>query len=145
MNDSRNRRLEAMIAQYNDAWNNHDVDAILALHTEDSVFENHTSGGKGTGKAEIRTIIEGVFATFPDLHFDARRLYVREDLVVQEWTATATHTKPMTRAGKTYAATGKTISWNGMDVIPTRDGLVLRKDVYADSISFLRQVGVEIP
>jgi steroid delta-isomerase-like uncharacterized protein len=137
--------LEAVMARYNDAWNRHDIDAILAMHTDDSVFENHTSGGKGTGKAEIRSILEGIFATFPDLHFEGRRLYARDDLVVQEWTASATHTKPIARAGKTYPATGKKISWKGMDIIPMRGGLVVRKDVYADSISYLRQIGVEIP
>jgi steroid delta-isomerase-like uncharacterized protein len=137
--------LEAVIARYNDAWNRHDVDTILALHTDDSVFENHTSGGNAVGKAAIRKIIEGVFATFPDLTFQGRRLYVREDLVVQEWTATATFQNAITRGGKTYPASGKTLSWNGMDVIPMRGGLVARKDVYADSISFLRQIGVEIP
>ena len=137
--------LEQVIREYNDAWNRHDVAAILALHTEDSTFENHTSGGRGVGKAEIRKIIEGVFAFFPDLHFEGRRLYVRENLVVQEWTATATHSQPTTRGGKTYPPSGKKISWAGMDIIPMRDGLVLRKDVYADSISYLRQLGVEIP
>jgi steroid delta-isomerase-like uncharacterized protein len=136
--------LEAVIARYNDAWNRHDIDAILALHTDDAVFENHTSGGKGVGKPEIRALLEGIFATFPDLRFDSRRLYVRDDLVVQEWTATATHTKSITRAGKTYPPSGKKIAWNGMDVIPMRGGLVARKDVYADSISYLRQIGVEI-
>jgi steroid delta-isomerase-like uncharacterized protein len=136
--------LEAVIARYNDAWNRHDIDAILALHTDDAVFENHTSGGKGVGKVEIRALLEGIFATFPDLRFEGRRLYVRDDLVVQEWTATATHTKSITRAGKTYPPSGKKIAWNGMDVIPMRGGLVARKDVYADSISYLRQIGIEI-
>jgi len=28
-------RLEKVIADYNDAWNNHDVEAVIALHTED--------------------------------------------------------------------------------------------------------------
>jgi predicted ester cyclase len=115
------------------------------MHTDDSVFENHTSGGKGTGKAEIRSIVEGIFATFPDLHFEGRRLYVRDDLVVQEWTATATHSQPIRRAGKTYAPSGKKISWTGMDIIPMRGALVARKDVYADSITYLRQIGVELP
>ena len=137
--------LEATISRYNDAWNRHDVDAILSMHTEDSVFENHTSGGKGVGKPEIRKIIEGVFATFPDLRFEGRRLYVRDDLVVQEWTAIATHASPITRGNNVYPPTGKKISWLGMDVIPMRGGLVARKDVYADSMSFLKQIGVEIP
>ena len=37
--------LEKVIAAYGEAWNSHNVEAILAMHTEDSVFENHTSGG----------------------------------------------------------------------------------------------------
>jgi steroid delta-isomerase-like uncharacterized protein len=140
-----NRDVEALIDRYADAWNRHDVDAILALHTEDAVFENHTSGGLAVGKAELRNLIEGVFATFPDLSFATRRSYFGEDVAVLEWTATATHTNPITRGGRTFPASGKTLSWNGMDVLPVHNGLVSRKDVYADSISFLRQAGVPVP
>jgi steroid delta-isomerase-like uncharacterized protein len=133
--------LEATIALYNEAWNRHDVTAILELHTEDSVFENHTSGGVAVGKAEIGKLIEGIFATFPDLRFATRRAYFREDLAVLEWTASATHGRPVARGDRTFAPTGKTLSWNGMDVIPIRNGLIARKDVYADSISLLEQLG----
>jgi len=137
--------LETTIAQYSDAWNRHDVDAIVAMHTDDSVFENHTSGGIAIGKADIRKLLERVFATFPDLQFATRRAYFREDVAVVEWTATATHANPITRGAQTFAPSGRTLSWDGMDVIPMRDGLVARKDVYADSISFLRQLGVAVP
>jgi steroid delta-isomerase-like uncharacterized protein len=145
MRDGESVDLTTQIGRYNDAWNRHDVDAIVALHTDDSVFENHTSGGRGVGKAEIRRMLEAIFSTFPDLHFETRRLYVREELVVQEWTASATFEVELVRAGKRYPPTGKKIVWNGMDVIPMRNGLVVRKDVYADSVTYLRQIGVEIP
>ena len=36
--------LQRFIDRYNDAWNAHAVAAIVAMHTEDSVFENHTTG-----------------------------------------------------------------------------------------------------
>jgi steroid delta-isomerase-like uncharacterized protein len=136
--------LEAVYARYSQAWNDHDVDAILALHTDDSVFENHTSGGRGVGKDEIRAVLNDVFGTFPDLKFEARRLYVRDDLVAVEWTATASFAKPIKRGDRTLQPSGKTLEWHGSDIIPFKDGLVARKDVYADSISFLRQIGVEI-
>ena len=140
-----NRTVAAIIDRYAEAWNHHDVDAILALHTEDAVFENHTSGGLAIGKAEIRKLIEGVFTTFPDLNFATRRAYFAEDVAVVEWTATATHSKPVARGNRTFPPTGNTLAWNGMDVMPLRDGLIARKDVYADSISFLRQLGVSLP
>jgi ketosteroid isomerase-like protein len=69
---------------------------------------------------------------------------VRDDLVVQEWTASATHRNPVNHKGATLEPTGKTVRWNGMDVLPMRDGLVARKDVYADSMSYLRQLGAPL-
>jgi steroid delta-isomerase-like uncharacterized protein len=137
--------LEAAIAGYADAWNRHDLEAILALHTEDSIFQNHTSGGTAVGKREMRQLIEGVFATFPDLRFTTRRAYFSESVVVLEWTASATHTNPVVRGAQTYPPTGEIISWDGMDILPLRDGLITRKDVYADSLSFLQQLGVSLP
>lgn len=140
-----NTTVEALIGRYADAWNRHDVDAILALHTEDAVFENHTSGGRAVGKAELRRLIQGVFATFPDLRFETRRAYFGNDVAVLEWTATATHGKTITWGGRAFEPSGKALAWDGMDVMPIQNGLVARKDVYADSISFLRQVGVPMP
>jgi steroid delta-isomerase-like uncharacterized protein len=133
--------LEKVIAAYGDAWNSHDAEAILAMHTEDSVFENHTSGGKGVGKDAIREILKGIFAAFPDINFDSRRTYVRDGLVTQEWTATATLAVPFTRGSATVQPTGKKISWNGVDVIPFAGSHVARKDVYVDSVGFLRALG----
>lgn len=138
---SNEHPLEKVIAAYGEAWNGHDVEAILALHTEDSVFENHTSGGMAVGKPAIRAILKGVFATFPDIRFDARRTYVRDGLVIQEWTATATLAIPYTSGGITVEPTGKRVSWNGVDVIPFTGTLVARKDVYVDSMGFLRALG----
>ena len=133
--------LEKMIAAYGDAWNSHDVEAILAMHTKDSVFENHSSGGKGVGKAAIRKILEGVFATFPDIRFEARRTYVRDGVVTQEWTASGTLAIPFTRGAVTVQPTGRKVSWNGVDVIPFDGNLVARKDVYVDSMTFLKALG----
>ena len=48
----------------------------------------------------------------------------------------------MTRGDLVAEPTGQTVSWNGMDVIPFENGLVKRKDVYSDSVSILRQVGL---
>jgi steroid delta-isomerase-like uncharacterized protein len=102
--------LEKTIAAYGNAWNAHDVEAILAMHTEDSVFENHTSGGKAVGKAAIREVLKGVFAAFPDIRFDARRTYVRDGVVTQEWTASGTLAIPFAKGGATVQPTGRKVS-----------------------------------
>ena len=133
--------LTETIGRYNDAWNDHDLDAIMAMHAPDMVFENHTAGESAEGE-EARAHIGSIFATWPDINFTTRRLYVRDDLVVQEWTAGATHNRELRRGDLVAAPSGKRIEWEGMDVIPFEDGLVKRKDVYSDSISILRQVGL---
>jgi steroid delta-isomerase-like uncharacterized protein len=134
--------LQEFIDRYNDAWNAHDVEAIVAMHTEDSVFENHTTGDVNVGREAIAKAIAGIFGVFPDLTFEGRRQYVRQDLVVQEWTARGTHQGTMTRSGIEVPPTGRTVEYRGMDVIPIRDGLVARKDVYSDGVTLLRQLGL---
>jgi steroid delta-isomerase-like uncharacterized protein len=133
--------LTEAIGRYNDAWNAQDLDAIVAMHAPDMVFANHTAGESATGE-DVRAHIASIFSTWPDLKFETRRLYVREGLVVQEWTATATHSNVMRRGDLEAPPTGKTISWDGIDSIPFENGLVERKDVYSDSVSILRQVGL---
>lgn len=133
--------LREAIDRYNDAWNAHDVDAIVAMHAPDMVFANHTAGESASGE-EVRDHIAAIFETWPDIRFETRRLYVREGLVVQEWTATATHVNTMRRGDLEAAPTGNTVSWDGIDSIPFEGGLVKRKDVYSDSVSILRQVGL---
>lgn len=133
--------LTATIGRYNDAWNAQDLDAIVAMHAPDMVFANHTAGESATGE-EVRSHIASIFTAWPDLRFETRRLYVREGLVVQEWTASGTHSNPMRRGDLEAAPTGRTISWDGIDSIPFKDGLIERKDVYSDSVSILRQVGL---
>jgi steroid delta-isomerase-like uncharacterized protein len=142
MNDSDSlEALERTIARYNDAWNAHDLDAIMSMHAPDMVFENHTAGEAAQGE-EVRGHIGAIFETWPDIRFETRRSYVREGLVVQEWTATATHAKVMQRGDLVAEPTGNVVTWDGLDVIPFEDGRVKRKDVYSDSVSILRQVGL---
>ena len=133
--------LEKRIGEYNEAWNSHDLDAIMAMHAPDMVFENHTAGESATGE-EVRGHIGSIFETWPDIAFSERRLYSRDGLIVQEWTATATHASTMRRGDLVAEPTGRTISWDGLDVIPFEGGLVKRKDVYSDSVSILSQLGL---
>jgi ketosteroid isomerase-like protein len=112
--------LEAMIQRYDAAWNAHDVDAILALHAPGMVFENHTAAERVEGDA-VGPHIARIFESWPDLAFRNRRLYARDGVVVSEWTATATDGE------------GRRLEWDGVDIFPCRDGLILRKDVYSSS------------
>jgi ketosteroid isomerase-like protein len=112
--------LERTIDRYNEAWNAHDLDAIVSFHAPRMVFENHTAGERAEGD-EVRRHIGEIFASWPDLAFRGRRLYARDGLVVSEWTATATDGE------------GRRLEWDGIDVFPFENGLIVRKDVYSTS------------
>ena len=112
--------LEDVIDAYNEAWNRHDLDGIVALHAPDMVFENWNAGERAEGSA-VRAHIAQIFENWPDLRFTGRSLYVGDDFVVQEWTAYATHPN------------GTELSWEGVDIFPFRGGKILRKDVYSNA------------
>ena len=141
MNDADSATaLEAAIARYNEAWNAHDLDAIMAMHAPDMVFENHTAGERAEGEA-VRDHIGAIFETWPDIRFDGRRTYVprRAGRPGVDRDRHARERDAPRRPGR--RAHRQAVSWDGLDVIPFEDGLVKRKDVYSDSVSILAPSG----
>jgi ketosteroid isomerase-like protein len=113
--------IRSVVARYDRAWNDHDLDAIDAAHAPGVVFHNHTAGERVEGAVAVKAHIARIFANWPDLRFRSRRLYVGDGFAVSEWTATAT------------ATDGRVLEWDGVDVFPFQDGAILRKDVYSTS------------
>jgi ketosteroid isomerase-like protein len=109
-----------LIERYNDAWNRHDLDAIAALHHAEIVFHNHTADERAEGAAAVREHISRILAGNADMRFSTRSLRAGEDFAVCEWTLTLTKD-------------ARRLEWDGVDVFPIRDGLILRKDVYSAS------------
>jgi hypothetical protein len=55
------------------AWNRHDLDALMAMMTGDCVFEasggNDVDGERYAGQAAVRAAFAAVFEQFPDAHW----------------------------------------------------------------------------
>ncbi len=115
---------------YSRAWAEHDPDAIVAMHTEDTVFHIHGYAEPATGRATVRDAIAALFDQSPDLRFESRRVHFGEDHFVSEYEISGT-------------AAGKPFACAGVDVFTLRDGLVARKDTYIDWLAFERQVGID--
>jgi predicted ester cyclase len=111
----------------------------MALHAPDMVFENVSASERAEGEA-VRDHIAGIFEAWPDISFSGRRTHIRDGLVVQEWTASATHQREIRRGDRTIAPTGKRLEWNGLDIMPFEGGLLKAKIVYSDSLGLLRQL-----
>ena len=105
-----------------DAFNRHDLDAIMEYFAEDSVFEMPRGpdawGRRCVGKAQVREGLAGRFAGIPDVHYSGDRHWVCGDFGVSEWTLTGT------------TGAGARVEVRGCDHWGFRDGLVVRKDSY---------------
>jgi ketosteroid isomerase-like protein len=112
--------VRAFIERYNEAWNRQDIGAIHDMHHPSIVFHNHTAGERADGADAVREHIAQIFRNNPTLRFTTRTLQVGDDFAVCEWTATVERD-------------GKTLEWDGVDVLPLKDELIVRKDVYSSS------------
>ena len=116
------------------AWNSHDPDKMLALFTDDVVYEDVAFGEVSHGKAELRKFfvleIEGV----PDLELKLERADIRGGHGTIEWTFSGTD--------KGVYKTGKKFSVRGVSVIDLRGGKISRNVDYYDAATIMHQVGV---
>ncbi|MDX6586839.1 MAG: hypothetical protein QOI31_1312 [Solirubrobacterales bacterium] len=116
-----------MLKRLLDAFNRHDVDAIMEFFTEDCVMEmprGPAPGGRRLeGKGEVREGIETRFAGIPDINYGNDRHWVGGDRGVSEWTITGTDTS------------GDRVAVKGCDLFEFRDGKIARKDSYWKIVS----------
>ena len=85
---------EDFLQSFTDAFNAHDIKAIMSHMTEDCVFEASAgpdiNGEKFTGQKQVRKAFEDVFATFPDAHWGNSQHFILGDRGFSEWTFTGT-------------------------------------------------------
>ena len=110
------------LQRYTDAWNAHDIEAIMAMMTSDCLFiTGGGSDGSGTvfqGAEIVRPRFEEVWAEFPDVRFENPRHFVDGNRGCSEWVFVAT------------AADGTAVRIEGSDLFEFRDGLISVKNSY---------------
>lgn len=88
MIDSQTSRTLAVIERFNDAFNRHDVDAVMALMTDDVLFENTSpapAGERFLGQAAVRGFWERLFSSTPDAFFTAEEVVAAGDRCTVRW------------------------------------------------------------
>jgi ketosteroid isomerase-like protein len=104
------------VDEFNEAFNRHDVDAVMHHMTDDCVFESTgpaPDGGRFVGQDAVRHVWEDLFGSSPSAHFDAEEMIATRDRCVVRWL---------------YSFEGGHI--RGVDVIRVRDGKVAEKFAY---------------
>lgn len=112
----------ATLKAFSDAWNRHDIDALMTYMTDDCVFQTAAGpdacGTRHEGRPAVRTAFESAWLNFPDAQWINGRHFVHEDFGVSEWTFTGT------------AADGTRIEADGVDVFTFKDGKIYLKNVF---------------
>jgi ketosteroid isomerase-like protein len=78
----------AVVSRFNEAFDRGDVDAVMALMTEDCVFESTSPAPEGErhlGQAAVRKYWESFFGTTEAPRFENEELFVAGDRVVSRW------------------------------------------------------------
>ncbi len=105
-----------------DAFNRHDLDAIMDYFAEDCMFYNPRGAGprgdRYIGKEQVRAGLAKRFEGIPDVHYGEDRHWVCQELGVSEWTLTGT------------AASGTKIAVRGVDLLEFSGGKIVRKDSF---------------
>jgi steroid delta-isomerase-like uncharacterized protein len=104
-----------------EAWNRHDVDAILSMMTPDCIFETSVGsdvhGRRYVGQEEVRRGVQEVFTNFPDARWNGPKHFIAGDRGVTEWVFTGTGPNGRVEA-------------QGCDVFTFQDGLIAVKNSY---------------
>lgn len=111
-----------LLQQLFEAFNRHDLDAVLSLMTEDVVFESaagtESYGGRFVGHEAVGAAFEGVWKTFPDVQWANHRHSVCGEQGVSQWTLTGTRED------------GVRIEADGVDLFSFREGKICSKKAF---------------
>ena len=113
-----------------DAFNRHDVEAVMKCFADDCVF--YTVGGpevygsKIEGAAAIADAFSAVWAGMSDAHWDHHSHFVHGDRAVSEWTFSGTD------------ADGNRVEAEGADLFMIRDGKIVVKQALRKNRPVLR-------
>src|SRR5688500_14193718 len=116
------------LVSFCDAFNRHDLDALMAHMTEDCVFDAaagpEQQGRRYAGQDAVRAGVAEVFATFPDGQWEEGRHWVSGDRGVSEWVFRGTRRD------------GTRVEVNGCDLFTFRDGKIAVKDSFRKQLSW---------
>ena len=116
--------IERRLRDWNRAWDDHDLDGVMALFHDEVVFENWT-GGAARGKEALRKAWEPWFANHGGFRF------VEEDTFVDEKGQKALYRWTLEWPSNEPGYQGKSERRRGVDVLHFEDGMIIQKLTYS--------------
>jgi steroid delta-isomerase-like uncharacterized protein len=134
--------VEDFAERWAQAWNSHDPEKLLALMTEDIVYDDSSWPTTMRGHTEVSAFLDWCWRAFPDLRFelvDPPMVAADEPKAALYWRGFGTNSGPMDPPG--LAPTGKQMEIEGADFHEYRDGKVARLRIVFDMATVMRQLG----
>jgi len=118
------------LQSFADAFNAHDLDAIMSHMTEDCIFEASAGpdadGEKFVGQLAVRKAFEDVFNTFPDAQWANPRHIISGDRGLTEWTFSGTKRD------------GTKVEVTGCDLFTFKHGKIAIKNSYRKNRTIIK-------
>lgn len=123
-------------------WNEHDVDALLSMCSDDIVWDDPALPETVYGHAGVRGFLEAMFQTFPDVTVtgEGKIFLTIGPHALAPYRLTGTMKADW--APRRLSATGRRVEYRGIDEWEFRDGLLCRYDTHYDSLDAVRQLGL---
>ncbi len=114
--------LLTLLDRFADAWNRHDLDALMSMMSDDCAFEAsagpQVNGQRSEGQLAVRAAFAAVFEAYPDAHWANARHFIAGNRGVSEWTFTGTRQD------------GTRVEVNGCDLFTFHEGKIALKNSY---------------
>jgi steroid delta-isomerase-like uncharacterized protein len=126
------------------AWNSHDPERVLAVLSDDVVWQDVSSPEPMRGKAAIRQYLQGWFVPFPDMTAGVKNRVVGEEQVATEVEWSATNSGPLQMAPNAPAipATGRKVRGQGSYFLRIHNGKGVEVHSYPDAAGLMMQLGL---
>jgi steroid delta-isomerase-like uncharacterized protein len=122
-----------------DGFNTRDLGIWEAQVAEDAEFSYPGFRGQ-RGRAAARAYNAPFLAAFSDLHFHVHQVTVDGDRSIVTLTARGTHDGPLVTPMGTFQASGKVGEVDGVFIVTTRNGVIVREETYWDRAELMAQL-----
>jgi len=135
-NDEIGSLLRPPVSQWIEAFNTHDVGALVELYTDDAVLFDSGMKAARRGRSEIERWFSTRFHTMPSIRYVPNgQVFMEDDQAAVTWT---THGRGPRLLGLSWLA--RPFQVDGVSVFRLRDGLIYQQRGYYDHLAVVEQI-----
>ncbi|HEU5226698.1 MAG TPA: nuclear transport factor 2 family protein [Ktedonobacteraceae bacterium] len=136
INDEIRSLLRPPVSQWIEAFNAHNVGALVALYTDDAVLFDAGMKAARRGKNEIERWFTTRFRTMPSIRYVPNgQVFTEDGQAAVTWT---THGRGPRLLGQSWLA--RPFQVDGVSIFTLREGLICQQRGYYDHLAVVEQI-----